>query len=267
MGLDIYLYRYDADIEEINRKEAEYERLSEQQWETLAPGLKYEDIPEAKKEEIRAANEALKAQMGLGEWGEDPRKVKIEEDSKLYPEHYFKVGYCRSSYNGGGFNRVVGNLGLMDLYKIFAQDGEGELNPDWPAVRRNALATRDGINSRIAEGNNLRAMMVNASMFAERPSVTNEAQAIELVMRALAKDKQQEGEGFRSYGSSEGEFMLDGMEILAAIPGQACLGPDGVYLVYRDKSLDWYAQACEIIAEMCDYVTSHPGTYRLHWSG
>jgi len=61
MGLDIYLYRYDADIEEINRKEAEYERLSEQQWETLAPGLKYEDIPDA----IPAADNETGTRMAL----------------------------------------------------------------------------------------------------------------------------------------------------------------------------------------------------------
>jgi hypothetical protein len=58
--------------------------------------------------------------MGLDiylEFGKDGEN--IQQNSKKYPTHYFKVGYFRSSYNEWGLNRVLTKTIGKDLYYIF----------------------------------------------------------------------------------------------------------------------------------------------------
>src|SRR5690349_4187817 len=50
-------------------------------------------------------------------WEGDRSKAK----SQKYPEHYCERTYLRSSYNGSGFDRVVGNLIDKDFYYIFGE--------------------------------------------------------------------------------------------------------------------------------------------------
>ena len=70
--------------------------------------------------------------MGLNsEFGEHSSREKIEQDSKKHPEHMFKIGYFRSSYNGGGINSVLDSLGFGGLYWIFDNKDQYEFAPDW----------------------------------------------------------------------------------------------------------------------------------------
>ncbi len=50
MGLDVYLYRLQADLTEIKAKEAEYETRSQENWDRALKGRKYEDVPDDVKD-------------------------------------------------------------------------------------------------------------------------------------------------------------------------------------------------------------------------
>src|SRR6476619_807072 len=107
MGLDVYLYRYERPAEEIEAEEAEYEAESERIWTEVGGSRKYEELTEAERDEASRRTKAVAAARGLGDWGSHPARVKIEQPSAKYPDHYFKVGYFRSSYNASGIDHIL----------------------------------------------------------------------------------------------------------------------------------------------------------------
>jgi len=109
MGLDIYLYRYN-DLNKTRQKEEAYEKASEENWQRHG---EYKSLTDDQKEMIREENKKIALEMGLDEDGSDCSNYeKMERDSSLYPEHYFNMGYFRSSYNGSGIERILKNLGV-----------------------------------------------------------------------------------------------------------------------------------------------------------
>ena len=141
------------DRAKIERDEAEYERRSAVIWKE-DDGRRYEDIPDAEKETARAAVAEMAREIGVGEWGESPLKQKIKLPSATYPDHLFKIGYLRSSYNSGGTNHVLRNALDKDLYWVFGYEGNAEPDneaPDWQASRDRALALRDEWTAYIAK--------------------------------------------------------------------------------------------------------------------
>src|SRR6185312_16254691 len=131
MGLDIYLYKYN-NKPETDRLEKEYETISNKNWDDAGD---YNSLTEEKKDELRGKDDELAKSLGLDKYGEDEKnKIKIEFDSAIDNEHYFKVGYFRSSYNGGGINRILGNLGVPDLNEIFEPNDEYCFQPNWKSA-------------------------------------------------------------------------------------------------------------------------------------
>src|SRR6185295_11284101 len=129
MGLDVYLYRYDVEKAVMDKLEKQYETASNKAWHF--GGKTYEQLTAAEKSQARATNKATALKLGLDKDGEHPGKVKIEIDSALYPDHMFKIGYLRSSYNDEGINRVLRNAGLHDLSEIFQPGERYAFRPDW----------------------------------------------------------------------------------------------------------------------------------------
>ena len=54
----------------------------------------------------------------------------VEFLSRKYPDHLFKIGYFRSSYNESGINYVLESRGLPTLWTVFDAK-PGEFVPDW----------------------------------------------------------------------------------------------------------------------------------------
>lgn len=76
--------------------------------------------------------------------GEHQSVSTIKNDSANYPDHLFKVGYFRSSYNSLGFDSVMNALGLLELGEIFPEEWSAYyvVCPDWNAAQERAKATR-----------------------------------------------------------------------------------------------------------------------------
>ena len=73
MGLDVYLYKCE-DWGDALTKEEKCEELSEKIWEEYGD---YDNLTDAQKEEANKRVRKLEEDMGLGDWGCDPRKQKV----------------------------------------------------------------------------------------------------------------------------------------------------------------------------------------------
>jgi len=273
MGLDVYLYKYTQFAERIAAEQAREER-HEANWQAMQNGRKYEDLSESEKESVRAKNEAEDAANPLPGTTE-----KIEIPSAKHPEHYFKVGYLRSSYNDSGINNILRNLlgKDKDLHSIFDVTREDyHVRPDWQTAKDKALALLVEFNRHVEENGFMCVMDVTHNAFIDpRQTPGSEKEALDIFARLRREQMgRRDGEG-GNFSNRDGHFFFsgDGFKVRALLPGRykSFAGEQlATYVVYEGEA-DWYRQALEITIEMCDWVLSQPADpaveYVLHWSG
>lgn len=266
MGLDVYLYHI-PDREEISRREILYETEKVKMIEVAGTGN--DDLIKPKLKE-------LADKFGLDEHGYSKTKNKIQEDSKLYPNHYFKVGYFRSSYNDSGIERVLFNLGLgnMDwIFQVTESGGVYEFSPDWEL----ALERAENVLSEFRDSPALRIFQVRLGEFPGNnlPSTTDQAMEIFLREYNKAKNKKSGERSLGSFSSREGHFYLDEpLKVLGIIPGESdsFLSKGKIKtanVIYEVEDNTSYVEALEIVVETCKWVLNQkdPQNYYLHWSG
>lgn len=281
MGLDVYLYHCPA-LAEANKAKAAYEAETDGFW------AKYCDIGDdwksiAKDEQDRryeiykAEKTRVAALFGLDAYGEHPSVRKIEEPSAKYPDHYFKVGYFRSSYNGGGINNVMHRYGLPDLYHAmgYSRDDDYEFTPDWVASRSRTvdlLASFKAIPHR-----DIDILDIGPNPFSDPGKLpTSETEARALLLNCLAAHVGR-GKEDGAFVNGDGEWWLgQPLEVIGLIPGihdsftksMFGKGMPVTYVAYRKKDNDWYEHALEIVIETCDYVLAQPDpqNHYIHWS-
>jgi hypothetical protein len=262
MGLDIYLHYYD-DYEKAQRLEAEYEAESDKVWAKYPQ--KYEQMTDAQKEECRAETTAIKQRLGLDGFGCYPN-TEIKNPSAKYPDHYFKVGYFRSSYNESGINRVMGNLIGKRLEDIFPESKDYEFRPDWAGAKSRAESILAEFRQAIEKEGAYRVSTVSAFNSFSGPQKVDAKQALELFMQEKARHPNGGG-----YENLNGVFTVaEPMQVSAAVCGVDALGTPCLHLIYKaDDGLEWYAHALEIVIETCDFALAHPEKEKLYmrWSG
>ena len=286
MGLDIYLYRHE-NFDEAQRREQEYEEKSEAIWDEIQAGRSYEGLSESEKDRAREGVAVLAREMGLGSYGEalPPLKEKIERDDERFPDHLFKIGYFRSSYNDGGIDHVLGNaLGKQALYWIFAPEETdlGPFVPDWMAARERARALRSEWESYLDAHGSYRVLEVSSNPFVDPKDLIakDEGSALALFLHMKEKNAGREGSGW--FSNRDGHYFLSEParvrallvgtreSYMAKIHNQEMLEP-AVYAIYdADRAdMEWYTQALQIVEETCRWVldTGEPEKYVLSWSG
>ena len=265
MGLDIHLYKYE-NFSDTRKRETEYEEYSNALWE--ADNEDYENIPENRKEEIRALTNAKADELGLDEYGSDENEAeRTESDHPKYPDHYFKIGYFRSSYNSTGINRVLKNIGLPTLYEVFDVGDQHEyyIQPEWLA----SLERAESLIKQFSKTGKFQIHQISQNMFMDEDALPkNEEEVHKLFMDEYERDTKSDF----NYSSAKGEFFIHNpLEILAIIPGKTLFNKNGMYIVTKleDESHDWYLQALEIVRDTCKWVLEQPDKekYYLHWSG
>lgn len=221
----------------------------------------------------------------------------IREDVAKYPDHYFKVGYFRSSYNEGGINRVLKAAVNMDLETIFpeAKGKEYLFTPNWGRALENVKMVMQAYYEHLsgpAAGTYIFSVSLFRALNTTKPAWADEKtdprlripndtrEALELYKYHAEKDKKDphkslEGEP-AGYSNFFGHFHINApMEVLAVIPGgkKAFLGPE-VYIVAKNKDFkkpedDWYYQALDIVKTTIEFVLAKPDPekYYLRWSG
>jgi hypothetical protein len=284
MGLDVYLHRI-PNYEDLSKREAEYEKRSEETWnEICGKDVKYEDIPEELKNKASAATKRIAKQLGLDKYGSalNSERESISIDSAKYPEHYWKVGYFRSSYNESGINRVLENALGTDLYDIVQPpDKEYEFKPDWLAVKKRATSVLKEFKAYIKHIDGYRVTKVEPNMFMgfdKLPKSEHEAMEEFTKVRDAHKTRHAKGSDFDWFSNGVGEYFLgDHMKLAAAIPGVDDHHYSGklvpvTYLIYRLKDKDGYkhyVQSLEILIETCNFALAQPDVDKLYlaWSG
>lgn len=210
---------------------------------------------------------------------EEDVSTQIEEDSAKHPKHLFKVGYFRSSYNGGGLNRVLKNLGVPDLYDIFAVTEEGYyVKPNWVESLMRAEEAITKFDEAIALNG---SVQVAEEWFFDwwKQGPSNGEEAMKVYLAELAEKKKANNFGFCAYSNQKGLFYLDApLKVKAIIKGHSAFNlkkgagkEPAVYVIFEEDS-SWYRQALEIVVETCQYVLENDGTlekgeeFCLHWS-
>jgi hypothetical protein len=166
MGLDVYLYKYagsqtlEKDREELEKHGEAMEEIWSQAKKEIAgdpvmvmekdplfgvereieerlTSEQYDEIKKLSRKRQAHYIEQNNLHIDVGDWGPEIKEEQIEFDSDTYPEHMFKIGYMRSSYNSGGFNSVVSKLVGHDLYWLFGVEGVDEyhVRPDWKTAK------------------------------------------------------------------------------------------------------------------------------------
>lgn len=267
MGLDIYLYRYDDYnmTQELEKKHQDFEKSV---WNGNDEDEKYNLLTEEQKEEYQQKCYDHAISLGLDKWGTAKDGVEcIELPSEKYPDHYFKVGYFRSSYNEGGIERILRNLGLPTMGDVFEHDiEEYHFQPNW----ERALINVKSLIEEFKKKGSYRVHHVESNMFiSEPPKIKSEKDALDLFLGEIEKNNGREEK--YNYSNSNGEFSIaEPMKVLAMIPGTYRIFDDRecVYVVTESDNT-WYINALEIIQETIEYVLSKENKeqYYLHWSG
>jgi hypothetical protein len=264
MGLDVYLYRYNnkALTEELEKK---YETFTKVNWGDRS----YDSLSDNEKQDLRQKDKEFAAGLGLDDWGSDKtNKKSIEINSSKYPDHYFKVGYWRSSYNDRGINRVLSNLDLPTLTEIFNPGDEYNFVPDWDLC---LVKVKDVIEQLKAKPN-LRCFDVSWNDF-KNPNectTTDENEAMKVFLAEKAKHK--DGD-FEAYSNGNGIFNIkEPLQVFGLVSGVKKMILSDVMLpctfVICEGNNEWYIQALEIVQETLEYVLAQPDKdkYELHWS-
>lgn len=260
MGLDIYLKRYN-NFEDTKDRENKYNEFSESIWKEAG---EYESLTDEQKNEIRQREDEFANTLGLNKWGSDETECeKIEIDHPDYPEHYFKIGYFRSSYNSSGIERILGNLNVPTMHDIFEAGDEYEFHPDWDKALTKCEEAIDLFKTKGA----YRVNHVSENIFKET-SIKSEKDALDVFLAEIGREHQ---EGMESYSNSFGEFHLgQPLEVVALIPGtyEIFKSHKCVYVVTKSDN-EWYMQALEIIRDTIKYVLTkeNKNQYYLSWSG
>lgn len=280
MGLDIYL-RKCADLDLAKRQEAECEEAAEKIWGEYGP---YEQMTDAQKEEARIAAEAMRPSFNCaGKYGQHESITELDDmPSKVDPSHMFKLGYFRSSYNEGGIERVMRNLGLPTLHNIFGvEDGEHDIRPDWGAALTRVCEAIDGYSAFLASDAG-RYRVTNIRPMFDR-GVKTEKEALDAFIKQM-RDKGERGADWSNFSNSDGEFWLKGLKVHAVITKTyerpragdvigAFIGGPSIFVVYEqereDGKEDWYLTALRIVRESIEFVLAQPDKqhYYLVWSG
>lgn len=271
MGLDVYLYHC-PDRKKAKAAEDKLQEFDDKQY----AGKKYDDLTEAEKKKIRSKIKMKAVELGCtGEYSGHHTVTKIETDSTKHPEHMFKIGYFRSSYNDGGINRIMHNFGLPGLYEIFEHGDDYEFAPDWKKAKERVREAIEGYATQISMYGELHVLTVQSNIFA-KDDVLPKDQSEALKIFKAEEDRKAKGGAFTKgvWTNKDGTFALEGMNVVAFIPGtNNILGEHPcTYVVYREEKKDdeanWYLQALEIVEETIDFVLSqpHPEQYYFHWS-
>lgn len=260
MGLDIYLYKYE-DFNKSRALEKQYRDFEERAWAEVG---EYDNLTEDQKKAVSDKCRAFELELGLSKWGEGPKEL-IELDHPDHPDHMFKIGYFRSSYNGGGIERVLKNLGLPTLCDIFQTDGQTyHLQPDWSASLERC---KDAIEKLKAAGA-YRVNHVSANMF-KAPEISSEAEAFQAFTKELKSHRDNNCD--YNYSNSVGEFSIhEPNKVLAMIPGTYSIFREMpcVYVITESDN-SWYITALEIVKATIEFVLAKEDKekYYLHWSG
>lgn len=273
MGLDVYLVRYPDGVQESLETQREFNRRRDALTKKLRK--KYLGDADGFPSALRDKALELADELETDAFGEPLNAEEITLDSKLYPEHLWKIGYFRSSYNVSGFDSVVSRWVPWSLGTAFNNPMMEYLHyPDWDQCLSRTKHMRDEILAHI-ENKGAHSVFTEPVFSATGDTVGRDpTSALNLFYERVEKDKQYKDHPLSAsrYSCSDGFFCHNQpLEVAALVKGVDFMGDPCIHVIYElsDSMLDYYTQATEIAVETCEWVlnTGRQDEYLLHWSG
>ena len=271
MGLDVYLYRYD-NFEATKQAETEAAEFLAKAWDV---GVPYDAMTETQKEAARAACKEFYEAKGLDEWGSDEKgKRRIEIDYPSSPDHLFKIGYFRSSYNDSGIDRLMRMAIGETLGSLFDVSDDYVVQPNWAASLARTKSALERWKAVVAEHGAWSVSRINSPLLFDdrKEGITSADQAMAKFLEVRSRSIGN-ASAMLSFSSSDGDFYLAEKPPVfrGFLYGQASLlgrSAPCIYAVSEFTGIEWYWTALEIVAETCRYVLNAPDPerYYLHWS-
>ena len=271
MGLDVYLYHYD-NFESTKRRETEAKEFLAKAWDV---GVPYDAMTETQKEAARAACKEFYEAKGLDEWGSDEKgKRSIEIDYPSSPDHLFKIGYFRSSYNDSGIDRLMRMAIGETLGSLFDVSDDYVVQPNWAASLARTKSALERWKAVVAEHGAWSVSRINSPLLFDdrKEGITSADQAMAKFLEVRSRSIGN-ASAMLSFSSSDGDFYLAEKPPVfrGFLYGQASLlgrSAPCIYAVSEFTGIEWYWTALEIVAETCRYVLNAPDPerYYLHWS-
>lgn len=267
MGLDVYLKKC-PDLAAAVAAESAFETETKGAWS------------DSVSEETRDARlAAASAKHGTDEWGTHASRQDVEgPESVVDSDHYFKVGYFRSSYNESGLNRVLSKAGLIGLGEIMGAPGDGDdFTPDWDACLNRVNDVIEKYSAFLAgDGGKLYVTEIRPMY---EHGVADEKAALACYLETMSKQPSFDG----GFINRDGEFFPKGQTLRAVITKQyvppahddligRIINRPTVFLVMDKEDTgkeDWHLTALRIVKETIEYVMAQPDRahYYLSWSG
>jgi hypothetical protein len=291
MGLDVSLYKC-PNLNYAMKMEQAYEAALDQVYEEWNDFCKNHSPTQQEEDEFNKKRMALKDKFEIEGYNHKSLE-RIRFDSKTEPEHLFKIGYMRSSYNGAGINSVANVFGLPDLYTIFEIDNEDYFQEhDWDTIYQNV---KDALEKWQAHASspagkywvhtfrprlNSSKLSTTGQLIPE--GITSEHEAIERLNENYLKKKEEiDKDEWRLSGwtSHKGEFYPKPLKVAAIVAG--AWNPEQplhfrnmpvTYLVCErenEDTIQWYVTALQIVQEMVEWILEHPDKDQFFtgWSG
>jgi len=263
MGLDVYL-SHCVDRVAARAAEAAAEAASEAIW----AGHDYDKLTDSEKDRLHEKSKQARHQYGCDDWGSHNTVQDIQLPSEQYPEHLFRIGYFRSSYNDGGINRVLRNLGLGDLYQIMGvEQDQYEVHHDWAQCRDSVIDTIQRYEAHLNSPAGKFWIMSQRRPFTD--GVSSAQEALEIFSRELESNPNTD-EDMSSYSTAQGEFHLRGVRVFGIVPSSDRFVQAYLFCERETPAQeDFYLQALRIMQETCEYVLRQddPQNYYMRWSG
>ena len=272
MGLDVYLKKC-TDLDTERAKENKADEMANKLWEDAG---EFSSLSSEQQDAVRAQIEKIYSDLGLDEWGSSKSITTLNQDSTIDPDHMFKLGYFRSSYNSAGINWYLRNLGMNDLHDLFEPNDDYDFKPNWHEAlkRTDHLIQAYELYLQSPQAKYV-AIEIAANPYAGENGINNEKSAIDAFVEKTKG--RSEDSGFSSFGCNLGDFYLSGIKLVAVIPRDKSVkdpfsrGQVFYAIVEKEKTdeKDWYLTALQIVKETITYVLNQPDSeaYFLSWSG
>lgn len=275
MGLDVYLYRITDKQKHANWKKAylEYESRADKENldEDAERELRLELGLEPDPDEVYTEENCRWPHL-FGKpvpWYDCPWEQPLGIDSTIDPDHMFKIGYFRSSYNESGINYILRDRIGIDLYEIFGASDDGEdFYPDWTAARARAGEALLDLRRSVEETDGVRVARL---YLCPEGGVKDGAEALKVFMKIK---RSHEGTDYNFSNRAGHFFFHKPYTLLAILPGKDSFFGSCCYAVFKTENEErtwwgWYITALKIVIETCDYVlaSDDPSSFYMSWSG
>lgn len=279
MGLDVSLYHC-TNIKKFEELEKIEETLRDAVWESI-PG-DWKDWTDEQKDSCNQQCADISRATTDKLIVDDALLTPICEDSKLDPEHIFKLGYFRSSYNDGGINSHLFDRGFNTLYDIFPNcENDGYyIEADW----ENALKETQSIIKAYGDylENDPTAKVYASVEYFRLPSLSREEElnrseglsrkrAMDVYREKLKEIKESPwlSTHCQAFSDKIGVWFPNGLKLYGIL-----LFSNGIVYIHDGGGViegkeDFYLTALKIVEETIQFVLDQedPQHYYLGWSG